>query len=244
MHPGCFALGKSICQSSPSSTFRPRLPKMKSPHSPSGQGASGWDQGHLGTRASLLYEAAREGSASSSRLHTSRCRQLSYLTHLWGKELLKPRPTSESENSSAVCKEKPKGALTHYISWGFAAARWCGEPWASQNCATVTQEHLLSVAAWLHIFIKNVKHPPGTHLENTKAFLHQVVEALDPADRRRSSPGGTWLTVALGPGSWTRSTLYPASLGQRRLLINVLFCVFVFPGSLILGYKWLIISIP
>lgn len=127
-------------------------------------------QGHVGTRASLLWSAARERSALGSFLHlTSRCQQLSHSTHLGAKNCQTSGPSSEPENSSKGCGEKSEGASMHYVSRGYSVPCWCAERWASWNCTTLTQEHLLSVATWLRIFIKNVKHPPSTHLENTKS---------------------------------------------------------------------------
>ena len=218
MRPGRFALGTSIYQSSPSSTCRPRLPEMKSPSSPSGRGASGWDQGRLGTRASLLCEAARE--ARGSRLHTSRCGQLSHVTHLWGKELRKPRPGSEP-NSSAVREEKPEGALPYQGGWGWRRARRCAlglsgfrNPYAGApvKCCSMT----------LHLCQKcepSARHTLGKHESSSPPGGWGSWSCW----QEKEQPRGTRLSVALGPGSRTCSTVYPASLGQRRLPINVLF---------------------
>lgn len=135
-------------------------------------------QGHLGTIASLLCADARERSTRGTFLYlTSRCWQLSHSMHLWSKELPETRAKFRAWNFLKGYREKPGGPdhTLHklYVSGG---CHWCEEPSTCQNCASFTQKHL-SVATWLHIFTKNVKHPPSTHFKNTKAPLHQVAKA-------------------------------------------------------------------
>lgn len=185
--------------------------------------------GHPGTTARPLCAGARRGPAHA--IFSTSAGRWQVLTAepfhaAWGQTTAGSQgqsSSSEPENTSKSCAERPGGAAHAWHKLGVSSAPLMHR---APDCATLTQKHSLSVATWLHILIK---------MWNSHQHTLRNAKALPPGGggcwsgwQGEAAGTGAWLTVALGPGSWTLSTLYPTSLGQCGTLIKCTFlgCLF------------------